>query len=79
MFEMFSAPISKSLDALGLKYEIHTRVKSVYSIWRKMQTKNIPFEEVYDLLALRIIFDPDETQSEKKLCWEIYSAVTDLL
>ena len=77
LFEMFSAPISKSLDALGLKYEIHTRVKSVYSIWRKMQTKNIPFEEVYDLLALRIIFDPDETQSEKKLCWEIYSAVTD--
>ena len=75
--DRFCKPIIKALDRSGIKYEISGRIKSVYSIWRKMQTKNIPFEEVYDLLALRIIFDPDETQSEKKLCWEIYSAVTD--
>lgn len=78
LFSMFSKPISEKLDALGLKYEIHARVKSVYSIWRKMQNKNIPFEEVFDILALRIAFSPEDIKDEKKLCWGIYSAVTDL-
>lgn len=76
----FAAPIRQRLDAMGLKYEAKARVKSVYSIWRKMQTKQIPFEEVYDLYAMRIIFElPEEApDKEKEMCYRIYSALTDL-
>ena len=63
---------------MGLDYEAKARVKSVYSIWRKMETKKIPFEEVYDLYAMRIIFNCDDPASEKRICWEIYSAITDI-
>jgi GTP pyrophosphokinase len=78
LFELFSKPITEKLENLGFKFEIHARIKSVYSIWNKMQTKNIPFEEIYDILALRIIFDLEEGKDEKKSCWEIYSAITDI-
>lgn len=78
LFSMFSKPILESLDKLGIKYEVHDRIKSIYSIWRKMQAKNIPFEEVFDLLALRIIFDTENDSEEKKICWSIYSAITDI-
>mgnify|MGYP003520269828 FL=1 len=77
-FTIFSEPIKKKLETLGYKFEIHARIKSIYSIWRKMQAKNIPFEEVYDILALRIIFDFNEGDDEKQACWAIYSAITDI-
>ncbi|MDE6101117.1 MAG: RelA/SpoT family protein, partial [Paramuribaculum sp.] len=74
----FSAPILERLDGLGIDYEAKARVKSVYSIWRKMETKHVPFEEVYDLYAMRIIFDCPDISREKSICWEIYSAITDI-
>ncbi len=78
LFAAFAEPIKKKLESLGYHFEILDRVKSIYSIWRKMQVKNIPFEEVYDILALRIVFDVKEGEDEKASCWAIYSAVTDI-
>ncbi len=78
VYNDFSAPIKESLDKMGLKYDAKARLKSVYSIWRKMETKRVPFEEVYDLYAMRIIFDCDDPAQEKAICWNIYSAITDL-
>lgn len=74
----FSTPILARLEGMGLSYEAKARVKSVYSIWRKMESKKIPFEEVYDLYAMRIIFDCDDLAAEKNICWSIYSAITDI-
>lgn len=74
----FSTPILARLEGMGLNYEAKARVKSVYSIWRKMESKKIPFEEVYDLYAMRIIFDCDDLAAEKNICWSIYSAITDI-
>ncbi len=78
--EEFKQPIDQRLKCYGLKYEISGRHKSVYSIWQKMQNKNVPFEEVYDLMAIRIIFDPDPNSElpEKTQCWNIYSLITDI-
>lgn len=78
VYNDFSSPILKSLDLMGLDYDAKARLKSVYSIWRKMETKHVPFEEVYDLYAMRIIFDCDDPSQEKAICWNIYSAITDL-
>jgi guanosine-3',5'-bis(diphosphate) 3'-pyrophosphohydrolase len=78
IFEHFSAPIRVRLDKLGLKYEFRVRVKSRYSIWKKMETKHIPFEEVYDLYAARIVFECPNEADEKRICWNIYSEITDL-
>ncbi len=78
VYNDFSAPIKERLDTMGLKYEAQSRLKSVYSIWRKMETKHVPFEEVYDLYAMRIIFDCEDQSKEKEICWSIYSAITDL-
>ncbi len=78
VYHDFSAPIVDRLKGMGLKYEAKARVKSIYSIWNKMQTKNIPFEEVYDLYAMRIIFDCDDPLQEKTICWNIYAAITDI-
>lgn len=78
VYNDFSEPIRRSLDNMGLQYEAKARLKSVYSIWRKMETKHIPFEEVYDLYAMRIIFECDDQSKEKQICWNIYSAITDL-
>lgn len=72
IFDTFTAPIRKQLDAMGLEYQIIQRVKSPYSIWRKMQTKHISFEEVYDILAVRIIFIPKEEADELNECFDIY-------
>ena len=72
VFEGFAAPIRAELDKLGLNYEIKQRVKSPYSIWHKMQTKHIPFEEIYDILAVRIIFDPEDVDTELNDCFDIY-------
>lgn len=78
IYNDFIKPISARLDAMGLVYEAKARVKSVYSIWNKMETKHIPFEEVYDLYAARIIFECDDPAKEKGICWQIYSAITDI-
>ena len=78
IYNNFAAPILQRLDAMGLKYTAKARVKSVYSIWNKMETKHIPFEEVYDLYAARIVFDCDDPAKEKGICWQIYSAITDI-
>ncbi len=78
VYNDFSQPIKDKLNEMGLKYEAKARLKSVYSIWRKMETKRIPFEEVYDLYAMRIIFDCPDPSKEKAICWQIYAAITDL-
>ncbi len=74
----FATPIKEKLDALGLEYEAKARLKSIYSIYNKMETKHLPFEEVYDLYAMRIVFECDDQSKEKGICWSIYSAITDL-
>ena len=78
LYEHFSEPILPRIDNLGISYEMKARVKSPYSIWNKMQTKHIPFEEVFDLFAVRIIFDTPEGGDEKSICWDIYSRITDV-
>ncbi len=78
LFSRFSAPIRERLDNMGLHYEFNARVKSCFSIWNKMQTKHIPFEEVYDLYAARIIFDCDDESAEKRICWSIYNEITEV-
>ncbi|MBQ9137920.1 MAG: bifunctional (p)ppGpp synthetase/guanosine-3',5'-bis(diphosphate) 3'-pyrophosphohydrolase [Alistipes sp.] len=74
----FCAPIHAILQQNGIDYELSARVKSVYSIWSKMQRKQIPFEEIYDLFAIRIVFKPLPFPSEKTQCWQIYSSITDI-
>ncbi len=76
--EKFCAPIKEALDRDNFNYEIAGRVKSVYSIWSKMQRKQIPFEEIYDLFAIRIVFKSLPFPSEKTQCWQIYSTITDI-
>lgn len=77
-FELFVAPIREKLTEMGYEFTIHARIKSVYSIYKKMQEKNIPFEDIYDLIAVRIIFTPHDNLSEKDQCWMIYSAITEI-
>ncbi len=74
--EEFTQPIHKALNEHGLLYEIKGRTKSIHSIYNKMKKQNIPFEEVFDLFAIRIILDsaPDREKSD---CWQAYSIVTD--
>ena len=76
--EEFKEPIINSLNRNGIKYSISERQKSIYSIWHKMNKKNVSFEEVYDLIGYRIIFEPDNELSEKNQCWNIYSLITDI-
>lgn len=71
-------PLRKRLDERGYKYEIKARTKSIYSIWRKMQNKGVQFEEIYDIIASRVVFEPKEGMEEKTQCWDIYSILTDL-
>ena len=76
VFKEFTTPIRTQLDKMGLKYRILARVKSIYSIWNKMQTKHVPFEEIYDLLAVRIIFTPRNMDEELNDCFDIYVAIS---
>ncbi|MDE6144841.1 MAG: RelA/SpoT family protein, partial [Muribaculaceae bacterium] len=78
VYQDFAGPIEQKLVEMGISFEAKYRLKSVYSIWRKMETKKIPFEEVYDLYAMRIIFDCQDPTREKELSWRIYSAITDI-
>ena len=76
VFKEFTAPIRAQLDKMGMKYHILARVKSIYSIWNKMQTKHVPFEEIYDILAVRIIFTPKSLEEELNNCFDIYVAIS---
>lgn len=75
--EEFVGPVREKLDAAGFKYEIKARVKSAYSIYNKMETKKVPFEEIYDIYAVRVIFENDDDSLERIRCWEIYTFFTD--
>lgn len=72
LFDDFTTPIKDALDKIGIKYEIKARVKSPYSIWNKMQKKHVSFDEIYDILAVRIVFTPTTREDEVKECFSIY-------
>lgn len=78
LFKHFAEPVDAKLKAMGLNYEMKARVKSIYSIWNKMQAKKVAFEDIYDIYAVRIIFDLLPGVDEKNQCWDIYSAITDI-
>jgi GTP pyrophosphokinase len=73
----FIAPLKEQLDEIGIKYRIFGRAKSIYSIWNKLKNKDVAFEEIYDLFAVRIILDVP-AKKEKLYCWQTYSIVTDV-
>ena len=77
-FEQFAIPIRERLTSMGYQFTLKARIKSVYSVWKKMMRQQCAFEDVYDLLAVRIIFTPKDSLSEKDQCWMIYSAITEL-
>lgn len=76
LFKDFTTPIRAALDSLGIQYEIKARMKSPYSIWNKMQNKHVSFDEIYDILAVRIIFTPKERANEINECFNIYVAIS---
>ena len=76
LFDSFTAPIEKAMKEMGIKYVIKERVKSPYSIWHKMQTKHVTFDEIYDILAVRIIFTPQNREDEINECFKIYVAIS---
>ena len=76
LFDDFTTPIRSALDEMGIEYELKARVKSPYSIWTKMQNKHVSFEEIYDILAVRIIFTPDKREEEINECFKIYVAIS---
>ena len=77
-YEEFAQPIRERLTSMGYQFTLKARIKSVYSIWKKMMRQQCAFEDVYDLLAVRIIFTPKDSLSEKDQCWMIYSAITEM-
>lgn len=74
---LFTSPIEKELKAMGIVYELKSRTKSIYSIWKKMQTQQVDFDGIYDIFAIRFILE-SEPEKEKDLCWQVYSVVTHL-
>ncbi len=78
LFDEFTAPIRKELDKMGFEYELKARVKSPYSIWCKMQNKHVTFEEIYDILAVRIIYKPKSKEEEINNCFQIYVAISQI-
>ena len=78
LFEQFTAPIRAELDKMGFEYEIKARIKSPYSIWNKMQNKHVTFEEIYDILAVRIIYKPKSRDEEINNCFQIYVAISQI-
>jgi len=74
--EEFTAPLEISLKDLGIPFEIVGRPKSIFSIYNKIKTKHVPFEDIYDLFAVRIVLDV-KSEQEKSACWQVYSIVTD--
>ena len=77
-YEVFTKPIRDRLESMGYTFTMRCRIKTVYSIWKKMMSKQCAFEDVYDLMAVRIVFTPNESMSEKDQCWMIYSAITEI-
>ncbi|MBQ0123414.1 MAG: bifunctional (p)ppGpp synthetase/guanosine-3',5'-bis(diphosphate) 3'-pyrophosphohydrolase [Bacteroidales bacterium] len=74
----FVNPLKEKLSNSGIEYHLKARTKSPYSIWKKMQAKNLPFEEIYDVYAMRFIIECDGDHSkEEELCWKVYSLVTE--
>ena len=78
LINRFSIPVCNRLIDEGFDFDITGRTKSIYSIWTKMQKKQIPLEEIYDFLACRIVFKPKPGIPEKTQCWAIYSIITDI-
>ncbi len=76
LFDRFTTPIEASLKEMGIEYSIKERIKSPYSIWHKMQTKHVTFDEIYDILAVRIIFKPKSREEEINECFNIYVAIS---
>lgn len=75
--EEFVAPVRKKLDAAGFKYEIKARVKSAYSIYNKMKKKQVSLDEIYDIYAVRVVFECDDEENAKVQCWQIYTYFAD--
>ncbi len=73
----FIRPLRERLDSIEVPYNITGRAKSIHSIWNKIKKKNVPFEQIYDLFAVRIIVDVP-VEDERLVCWQIYSIVTDV-
>ena len=78
LFQQFTDPIRLALDQMGIQYEIKARIKSPYSIWNKMQSKHVAFEEIYDILAVRIIFTPRNREEEINESFNIYVKISQL-
>lgn len=78
LFAQFTSPIKEALDKMGVQYEIKARVKSPYSIWNKMQNKHVTFDEIYDILAVRVIFTPKSRNNEINECFNIYVALSQI-
>ena len=78
LFDSFTAPIREALDKMGFEYKIKARVKSPYSIWNKMQQKQVSFDQIYDILAVRIIFKPKKKDEEVNECFNIYVAISQI-
>ena len=77
LINRFSLPIIDKLSKEEIQFDISGRPKSIFSIWKKMQSKGVPFEEIYDVLAVRVVFEPTPGIPEKTQCWNIYSMITD--
>ena len=78
LIDNFIAPIRQELDKAGYKYTVLKRLKTPYSIWKKMTSKNIPFEQIYDIYAVRIIFESKPGLTEREQCWFIFSVISGL-
>ena len=78
LFAKFTGPIREALDRMGIQYELKARVKSPYPIWNKMQNKHVTFEEIYDILAVRIIYTPKVRSEEINECFKIYVAISQI-
>ena len=78
LYADFTTPIREKLDAMGLTYTMRGRFKSPYSIWKKMQSKHVAFEEIYDILAVRIVFEPKDIEHEINECFDIYVALSQI-
>ena len=80
LIDDFIAPVERALKADGYIFEIKKRVKTPYSIWHKMVTKHVTFDQIFDLYAVRIIFEPqtDDPVKERKMCYDIYSTITSI-
>ena len=76
LFDKFTQPIREALDRMGISYQIKERIKTPYSIWSKMQNKHVTFDEIYDILAVRIIFTPRSREEEVNECFNIYVAIS---